>query len=503
MSTGVAGVILPPPLRDWYADPGRMKAFAEQVVRTDWQGHPYEIQAHHLEWWQHLHDSQMLLLLAARGHSKTETLVVLPILWLAYHCSDILIYLVSVSQEQANKILARIKRCIERSMPMLKDPMNWAKQEIRTTHRVTIVAKGFMTSIIGPHPHFIFVDDPIEDRQSHSDSALESWFFADLFPMLMPNGQLVVDGTYKHYNDLFHKLQERGLFDVHVYPAERDDGTLLWPEYWTRELLNERRAALGSVLYAREYMLQPVDDTSAMVPRSLISEAFDATLPLLKKSDGVLEPYVGVDPAASGSVGADYSVFSILGVDPDDGHITMMNQPRDRGMTLKQHIAMLGNIDDAYEPVHVKIEKNAFQRWLQQEASGILRQVPITGHNTGKEKSDLREGVPSLALLFERGEITIPRGPTAAELKNGVPAHEWESVRVTEPLVHELSSMTWEDGKITSVAKHDDCVMALWLAVMAIREGRKQRGIAMTTVETRPASRKKKRASQFARGRRL
>jgi hypothetical protein len=481
----------------------KLHSFAEDVIGADWQGTRYQVSAFQHQWFDLWCKNDLLLILAARGHGKTETTVVLPILWLAAYEKDILIYIISVSQEQANKILGRIKRVIERQMPWLIDRKNWAKQEIKTTGRVSIVAKGFMTSIIGPHPQYIFVDDPIEDQQSYSDSSIESWFFADLFPMLAKNGKMLVIGTYKHYGDLFHAIQSRGLYSMHVFPAQDEVGKLLWPEYWTTALLEQRRAALGSLLYSREYMLKPVDDSSSMLPRKVISECFDPNMTLLPSYQGNLEVYVGIDVATSGTVGADYTVFTILGNDPETADVQLLNLIRRKGLTLQEHLSLLAYVDEAYRPVHVKVEKNAFQVWLQEEAETRFRDIPITGHNTGKEKSDMREGVPSLGLMFERKQIAIPRGRTVDEVERGIPPHESEAVKVTEVLVHELNSLTFVEGKVKSVAKHDDTVMSLWMAVLAMREGKVNRGLAISSVDTgiHPAHSRRQKVSQITRRR--
>jgi hypothetical protein len=464
--------------------PAIIKTFAEQVVRRDWQGTPYHIAKHHFEWLQHWQQSPLLLILAARGHGKTENVVVLPILWILASLQHQLVYIVSSSQEQAHLILDRVKTVLEREMPQLVDRERWAKQMIRTTTNNTVIAKGATTRIIGPHPNFIFVDDIIEDMQTIADSNLTRWFFASLFPMLAKDGRMLVVGTYKHFGDTYHSIEERGIFDKQLYPAINPSGKLLWPEYWTQAMIDERRTALGEVLFAREYMLKPVDEASSLLPMHLITECYNAEMPIAQSYDGPLEVYVGVDPAASASIGADYTVFAIMAYDSSTDHRTVLNVIRQRGMTLQAHIDMLQDIEESYRPVHVKIEKNAFQRWLEQEATGALRNMPISGHNTGKEKSDMREGVPSLRLMFERRLITIPRGPTESETKAGRQPFEYEAVKITQPLVDELNSLTWESGKIVSVAKHDDTVMALWLCNMAIKEGKLQRGLAITTVDT-------------------
>jgi len=460
---------------------------------------------HHLEWLRLWSSERLLLILAARGHAKTETLVVLPTLWICATLEDQLVYIISSTQDQANKILERVKVIIEREMPRLIDRARWATQEILTTTRVKIVAKGAANRIIGPHPQWIFVDDIIEDPQTVADSTIEEWFFASLFPMMSKDGRMLVVGTYKHFGDTYHAIEERGIFKVMKYPALLPDGKELWPEYWTIPMLEERRAALGNVLFAREYMLKPVDDSSSLFPMRLIANGFEDR-PFAQSYSGERDVYVGVDPAASGEIGADYSVFMVEAHDPKTDRRDIINIIRARGVTLQAHVDILHSIEERYRPVHVKIEKNAFQRWLEQEAAKALRDVPITGHVTGKEKSDPRDGVAGLALLMERGLLSIPRGLSDEEKRAGVKAWESEAVKATDVLVQELNGMTWKAGKVESVAKHDDTVMALWLCNMAISEGKKERGIGMALVDTSASARGSiTRASQIRnpRGRRF
>jgi hypothetical protein len=250
-------------------------------------------------------------------------------------------------------------------------------------------------------------------------------------------------------------------------------------------------------LYAREYMLSPIDESSSLFPMGKITECFEDRT-LVKEYAGPGEVYIGVDPAASGEIGADYSAFVIIALDPATGKRTILDIVRRKGMTLSEHVDILLELERRFKPVHVKVEKNAFQRWLEQEAGKVLSDVPLTGHVTGREKSDMRDGVPSLALLMERRMLSIPRGRSEEEEKADVETWEAEAVEVTDPLIEELHGMTWNAGKVVSVSKHDDTVMALWLCNMAIEEGSKMRGLAMAMVDT-DEGRRPTRASEAAR----
>jgi hypothetical protein len=110
-----------------------------------------------------------------------------------------------------------------------------------------------------------------------------------------------------------------------------------------------------------------------------------------------------------------------------------------------------------YEPGIIFVEANQAQRIFGDE---LIRttDLPIKHYTTGSEKNSLDKGVPSLRVLLENGKFRIPRG-------------DKRSVELTNTWVEEMRSFTWVDGKLQSVAAHDDTVMACWICDQAIRHG--------------------------------
>jgi hypothetical protein len=100
-------------------------------------------------------------------------------------------------------------------------------------------------------------------------------------------------------------------------------------------------------------------------------------------------------------------------------------------------------------PRVVAVEKNAFGElhYLGLQRSSDL---PLKGHIThARNKADPWEGVPALSVLFENNKIVLPS------------ATDSDRERL-EPLIHELYNLGKE--------RHDDTVMALWIAETWLRK---------------------------------
>ena len=100
-------------------------------------------------------------------------------------------------------------------------------------------------------------------------------------------------------------------------------------------------------------------------------------------------------------------------------------------------------------PRVVCVEKNAFGElhYLGLQRSSDL---PLKAHIThARNKADPWEGVPALSVLFENGKVVLPS------------ATDSDRERL-EPLIHELYNLGKE--------RHDDTVMALWIAETWLRK---------------------------------
>jgi hypothetical protein len=80
----------------------------------------------------------------------------------------------------------------------------------------------------------------------------------------------------------------------------------------------------------------------------------------------------------------------------------------------------------------------------------------LIGHRTGREKTNLAEGVPAIKLSLLNDLWIVPSGDAeSAEF-----AATWQS---------EMAAMGWADGKLQGVSEHDDTVMMFWFLERAVR----------------------------------
>jgi hypothetical protein len=132
---------------------------------------------------------------------------------------------------------------------------------------------------------------------------------------------------------------------------------------------------------------------------------------------------------------------------------------RKKGMGFSSQLRW---IEDLLQPYHaaeqmveVRIESNQMQQAWPSELAATT-DLPIRGHKTGVEKNSLAKGVPSLRPLLENGKLRIARGDAYSQEQ-------------TDILVGEMQAFGWINGKLQGVGRHDDAVMALWLADCAVR----------------------------------
>jgi predicted phage terminase large subunit-like protein len=111
----------------------------------------------------------------------------------------------------------------------------------------------------GPRFDLLLADDLIgrdecataAQRQKASDR-----FWSVIDPMLTPTGQVIVLGTRWHEDDLYAELMRKG-WPAHVRQALAEDGTALWPDYWTAERLAAKRLGMGSAWFDLQYQNDP------------------------------------------------------------------------------------------------------------------------------------------------------------------------------------------------------------------------------------------------------
>lgn len=443
-------------------------------------GKEVTINWHHIEWSRLVESYNYLAILAARDHGKSFFFNKLFSLWKMYgYDKDIpsthmnrVGFIFSNNDTKAEYFLSLIQEDIKfndilRDRFMGKDMVMNAGHILTQTGAVVDV-KGFLGSARGYHPQWIVVDDPLTDQTLYSPTYREKcidYFKSVVIPMLVPDGQLVMVGTPFHSKDIYHIFREDPMllkmFAYREYPAIFPDGSILWSDRYNYNKLKEQRLIQGGQIFGREYLLKPVTSDTSMFPWKMIQPAIEGM------DDYVLVPNieafpikfervgVGCDFAKSANVGSDATWFGVWGEDAM-GDRWLIYSWRKIGAKFGEQIAQLKTINTNFRPEVMVLEANNFQKIYVEhlENTGL----PVVSHVTGgksNKKGDIADGVPSMAVQFERRKIHLPYGD----------AH---SKNTADLLLSEFNSVMYTDKGIQGVGGHDDGVMMTWFGQKAL-----------------------------------
>lgn len=450
-------------------------AFFAQEMLTGPSESPYNgrflINDHHEEWDDLIAIYDRICILAARDHGKTFYLDFAYPIWKATTQPGSIGFIFSATKDQAIRILGDIKEELETNpklkylVPSRKDGGAWSATHIRLSNGSNIYARGFGTKVRGAHPHWIVVDDGLNDETVYSELIRKKqtdYFFTAITNMCVPGGQIIVVGTPFHAEDLYAQLEKNPAYAYRKYSAIRPDRTALWEDRYSLEDLESKKYEIGSIRFTREFMCDPISDDMSLFPGYLFQgdpvEVYNLRLGMSKEywEQAGIQIFIGVDFAISANVEADYVVIWVMGVDKF-GNRWVIDIIREHGIGFQMQLSLINSIARKYDPAMIFLEANQMQRIFGDE---LIRttDLPIQQFTTGVQKNSLDKGVPSLRILFENGKIRIPRGDT-------------RSIELTDIWIGEMRSFTWHEGKLQGVGKHDDTVMAFWICDQAIRQG--------------------------------
>ena len=400
----------------------------------------------------------------------------------------------------------------------------WKSNQIyveRTKQSVdpTIEAVGAGGAVTGGHFDLIIFDD-VETPERCNTAALRKatreWYSGTIVPMLTRGGMLLVIGTCKHADDLYANLQKNASFEVIKDPAlfyidengnrvphvptyeplyvrdkrgrdrihdikvtdpRKDEIQCLWPGHRdVKYLLKERQSAVAlgtAAVWNREYQHVVVDEDTAAFPREWLLRALNRgkhlslyeypksvdtngayrNLPIELDVVQAWDLSLVTDAAKAEEKDRDFTVGVTWALDRHTNDRYLLGMYRKRGLSPKElRNAVVREyrrfVDLGLPPRAVAVERNNFGELHYFELSDTTN-LPLVAHlTTGAKKTDAFQGVPGLRNLFDNNRIVLP--------SNGVTTQDLVQVFVDE--AHEL-------GK----AKHDDTVMAVWIAESVLR----------------------------------
>lgn len=253
---------------------------------------------HHTEWAELLRNEQRILIESARGHGKSWFISKAYPLWLIYrNLQSVDILVVSFSEKQDVELLKMVSEEVMKN-PLLahlrpQTQQKWTETylEFKGGHKIRGV--GFGTSVRGLHPSHIIVDDPLKDEGGMNPEDQYKYFMGALSGTAVRNTQIIIIGTPLDSGDLLEQLETNSIYKFKTYPAIKD-GQALFPTLYTLEELRRREEEIGSLAFAREYLLQRIDPKT-----QVFKDQFRTINELIEFPEDLILTRTIIDPAIS------------------------------------------------------------------------------------------------------------------------------------------------------------------------------------------------------------
>jgi len=376
----------------------------------------YENAPFHVEWYNYLqhkfsplktdpNKEKRFLLLWPRGHAKTETTTINYASWLVGNYRDIHINIVTKTASLAEEILTALITRFESDeryrtiFGNLKpqNPKKWTSQELivargEISKNPTLKATGLMGPITGGRSDLIICDDIIDEENIRTSLQLEkvnTWFNKVLIPTLYPWGGIIVIGTRWSYADIYAGLLSKWPHDIKQ--AIQQDGTALWPEYWSLQKLEQRRNEIGTIFFNCQYQ----NDPTSMQGDLLKSEWLH---PWEQQPEPRALKYAGVDPALGEG---DLQGIATMSYDSTNKQAYLEDVWAER-TSFPAFLQKIQQLHALHRYSKIYIESNAFQKVLTYVNE--LRGLPIVPTVTAHDK---QQRFISMSSHFESKRVLI------------------------------------------------------------------------------------------------
>lgn len=467
-------------------------------------------------------DPDMILINTPPDHAKSTTVTVAYVVWRICADPNLRILIVSKNQDMAKKFLVSIKDRLSESDTYLKLQTDfgppggfaegatvWSADKIYVSGRdsgekdPTVQALGLRGHIYGSRADLVIMDDCVVGANAHEYEKQIDWIQKEVGSRVASSaGRILLVGTRIESVDLYSEIlkpvyysEGQSPWTYLTQPAVEDFGdgspetwTTLWPVTnrppvsvqgrkvaeaagWPQDgmwpakngaALAKERRRISPRAWSLVYMQEQVADDAIFKLEALQGCIDRARYPgrlMPGQSDhrkyGMegLTVIAGLDPAAAG-----YTAIVVIGLDRQTGERWLLEVVNRRGMPPHELRAEIERLTDRYRISEWRVEKNAYQASLIQDA--LIRNMLhargclISPHHTNANKWDPDFGVASMATLFEgwREKRNLMRLPSQTQ---------------SEPmrqLIEQFASWFPETKGLT------DIVMATWFTEIRCRE---------------------------------
>lgn len=246
-------------------------------------------------------------------HSKSSMATLAFPLWLIFQNPNLNILIVNAEAGLSEKFGIQLRELIKEygwiRHIFLSDVKHSSthlmfENETGKLYKGSIRLVGASGSITGQDADYLIIDDPYKGFEDITPTLLQKkidWFNTIIEQRIEPQTKLIVLHTRWHTNDLQGHFKNNFSDDYTFveFSAIEDDGEPLWPEKYSKEILDKKRESIGERLFQSIFQQKPIDDTS---------DFFDMKRVHYTRPDmNIVQQVRGWDMASTDSTKGDYT----------------------------------------------------------------------------------------------------------------------------------------------------------------------------------------------------
>ena len=283
-------------------------------------------------------------------------------------------------------------------------------------------AIGVGGALAGRGADLFIIDDPHSEQEAKTgrpDVFLPAWEWFQSGPLqrLMPGGAIVVVMTRWSKLDLtgmitaqMDRNDDVDKWEVVEFPAIKEDGTALWPEFWDVDELLAKKAAMDIRYWNAQYMQKPTSQEGALIKREWWKVWENETPPQCEFT------IMSLDAAQEANNRADYNALTTWGVffneETNNFAIILLNSIKKRLEYPDLKKLVLEEYKE-WEPDSFMVEKKSAGAALYQEMRRMG--IPVQEFTPGKGQDKIAR-VNAVSALFEGGVVYAPDRRWAKEV---------------------------------------------------------------------------------------
>jgi predicted phage terminase large subunit-like protein len=283
-------------------------------------------------------------------------------------------------------------------------------------------AIGVGGALAGRGADLFIIDDPHSEQEAKTgrpDVFLPAWEWFQSGPLqrLMPGGAIIIVMTRWSKLDLTGMIVQQternedvDAWEVVEFPAIKEDGEALWPEFWDVEELLAKKAALDIRYWNAQYMQKPTSEEGALIKREWW-QIWEKENP--PECEFII---MSLDAAQEATTRADYNALTTWGVfyneETQNFAIILLNAIKKR-MEYPELKKLVLEEYREWQPDAFMVEKKSNGSALYQEFRRMG--VPVGEFTPGKGQDKIAR-VNAVSDLFASGIVFAPDRRWAKEV---------------------------------------------------------------------------------------